>query len=427
MMSSSFNQTEFSAAVEAMPDDGLSIFRQAAARQFGNSGFPTQRDEDWKYTNLSSAAELSNRWLQKDSATEPAQLEWSDITDIQNSMDANWIIIRNGNIDVSAIAASAGLWGSGITVVPLTAGIAQLNTDDPLSAFNAALLKDGIRIHARPDCNTDKPIGLLFADDGNELVSQSRVVIDCGANSALQVVEYAISRGAEQFANAVIEVKLQNGANLDYVRLQKRHAAHIGINRLAATLDTAARLRHCAFDFGNGMGRNDVAVDLRGSNADAKLSGLYLTEGQQHIDNHLSATHSAESASSTQNYRGILGGRSRGVFNGKAIVQAGADGTDANQSNHNLLLSERSEVDTKPELEIYADDVKCSHGATVGQLDESAIFYLQTRGIERREATRMLVRAFAASILDDIPISECESVMTDALSARLDQLSADED
>lgn len=422
MIGNVLNKDDFTAAVRAMPDDSLAGIRHAAAELFSGSGFPTQRDEDWKYTDLTTAAQLSNRWLQDESEVATAKPEWADIASIRDSVDANWLLIRNGVIDVAELQASSKLWGSGIRITPLSAETIDLNTGDPLSAFNAALLKDGIRIHAAPDSNSEKPIGLLFADDENELVSQSRVVIDIDASSTLPVIEYAISRGEEQFANTVVEVDLKEGATLDYVRFQRRHANHIGINRLSATLAADAKLRHCAFDFGNGMGRNDIVADLRGANADARMSGLYLTDGKQHIDNHLSAIHSVGPASSTQNYRGILNGRSRGVFNGKAKVLEGADGTDANQSNHNLLLSRRSEIDTKPELEIYADDVKCSHGATVGQLDEAAIFYLQTRGIDRRVAARMLTHAFAATILDDLSIDACEAVIANALSDRLDEL-----
>jgi Fe-S cluster assembly protein SufD len=183
---------------------------------------------------------------------------------------------------------------------------------------------------------------------------------------------------------------------------------------------------HNAFDFGSAMARNDVEVDIAGPGASANLHGLYLATGKQHIDNHVKVVHGVGPAASSQNYRGILSGQSRCVFNGKAVVLAGADGTDANQSNHNLLLSERSEIDTKPELEIYADDVKCSHGTTVGQLDEAAIFYMRTRGLTEDDAKRALTRAFASGMLSALAIGECQDYISDAIDQRLDELISEE-
>jgi Fe-S cluster assembly protein SufD len=167
-------------------------------------------------------------------------------------------------------------------------------------------------------------------------------------------------------------------------------------------------------------------VEIAGPGAAANLHGLYLATDEQHIDNHVAVTHGVGPATSSQDYRGILSGHSRCIFNGKAVVLAGADGTDANQSNHNLLLSERAEIDTKPELEIYADDVKCSHGATVGQLDESALFYMRSRGLAEEDAKRALTRAFASGKLGALAIDECHDYISDAIDRRLNELISEE-
>ena len=167
---------------------------------------------------------------------------------------------------------------------------------------------------------------------------------------------------------------------------------HIGTNRLIAQLQAESVFSHNAFDFGGALTRNDVIARISGPGASVNLHGLYLASGEQHIDNHTRVEHRVGPAVSEEVYRGILNGRARGVFNGQAIVFEGADGTDANQANHNLLLSDKAEIDTKPELEIYADDVKCSHGATVGQLDEESLFYLRSRGLDSAEATQLLTR-----------------------------------
>jgi len=168
--------------------------------------------------------------------------------------------------------------------------------------------------------------------------------------------------------------------------------------------------------------RNDLRIDLAGEDADAGVGGLYVAGNGQHIDNHVRVDHRVGPARSMQEFRGILGGKCRCVWNGKAIVHAGADGTDAEQANHNLLLSAKAEVDAKPELEIYADEVKCAHGTTIGQLDETALFYLRTCGLDRREARRLMTLAFAQSVVSGIPIDGYREAIADRVSACLDAL-----
>ncbi len=194
------------------------------------------------------------------------------------------------------------------------------------------------------------------------------------------------------------------------------------IGKLIAGLQQDAVLDYASFDFGGSLVRNDVAIDMMQPGAAAKLHGLYLAGAKQHIDNHTRVDHRVGPSVSREEYRGILNGRARCVFNGKAIVHKGADGTDAEQSNHNLLLSDTAEIDTKPELEIYADDVKCAHGATVGQLDKSALFYLRTRGLDQDEAARLLTRAFAARILTASPIEATHAYIARKTDRRLDAL-----
>jgi Fe-S cluster assembly protein SufD len=172
--------------------------------------------------------------------------------------------------------------------------------------------------------------------------------------------------------------------------------------------------------------RNDLQIEIDGPDADARFCGLYLVEDGQHVDNHTRVDHRIGPARSEQEYRGILHGKSRAIWNGKAVVHAGADGTDADQANHNLLLGERCEIDTKPELEIYADDVKCSHGTTVGQLDAAALFYLRSRGIDEAGARQLLTRAFAESIVSKAPIEELHGQLTDRIAAKLARMSVGE-
>jgi Fe-S cluster assembly protein SufD len=191
---------------------------------------------------------------------------------------------------------------------------------------------------------------------------------------------------------------------------------------MTVTAGPDSEFNYCTFDLGGDLVRNDVVVDISAPGASAVLSGLFLAGGQQHIDNHTRVDHRVGPARSRQHYRGILTGNARCVWNGKAIVHAGADGTDAQQANHNLLLSDKAEIDTKPELEIYANDVKCSHGTTIGQLDEAALFYLRTRGLNKDEARQVLTRAFAQTIVAKAPIEAIRDLLEERISARLGEL-----
>jgi len=194
-------------------------------------------------------------------------------------------------------------------------------------------------------------------------------------------------------------------ARLDHVRIQARDRGHVQIHRTSVAVGKNATCRMTGFDLGGRLVRNDLVIDLGASGAEVTFDGLYLAGDGQHIDNHTRVDHRVGPAVSRQEYRGILNGKCRCVWNGKAIVHDGADGTDAAQANHNLLLSEGSEIDAKPELEIYADDVKCSHGTTVGQLDEGALFYLRSRGIGKHRAARMLTHAFASGLVSRVPVA----------------------
>ena len=368
MKSAAINQALFEEAVNAMPPDALSDLRRSAATLFAQSGFPTLRDEDWRYTNLSHAVELSNTWLAAVAGQTPQHA--SQDAAILLAVDAYWIPINNGIVDF----ASANM-PDGVTLTPLSAtpdpgGIA---VDDAMSQLNMALLTDGLRVTVAAGVKLDKPIGLLHQDkaaDGPVFV-QTRIVVDIQEGAAASFVEAHSSSGAgEHFANCVVQLDLAARATVDYVRIQERARNHIQTAKLVANLADGAEFRHCGFDLGGTLTRNEIIAKLQGPNSGVVLNGLYLAGDQQHIDNHTRVDHEVGPTFSSEEYRGILNRKSRCVWNGKAIVHKGADGADANQSNHNLLLSGDAEIDTKPELEIYADDVKCSHGATVGQLDD---------------------------------------------------------
>ncbi|MCJ7592926.1 MAG: Fe-S cluster assembly protein SufD, partial [Woeseiaceae bacterium] len=281
-----------------------------------------------------------------------------------------------------------------------------------------------VHIHAA----TEKPLGLLIIDEANAgaAVSQANVDIEVAPGCDAEIVEYQSSSGSDDhYGNSVVTLQVSQAAHARYVRIQNRRIGHVQTGRLSVAMGKDAQLSMASYDLGGGLVRNDVDIDLVATGANAVFNGLYLASDGQHIDNHTRVDHRVGPATSSQEYRGILNGQCRCVWNGKAIVHKGADGTDAKQANHNLLLSDKAEIDAKPELEIYADDVKCSHGTTVGELDEAALFYLRSRGLDKSQATQVLTRAFAADLVGRAPVSAAKDAIASLVDSRLAELILD--
>ena len=386
----------------------MSGARRAALENLRRNGLPGPRDEDWKYTDLASLVEIANTWLDAGAA-----LPQPGAAEALPEIDAHWIRIGNGQIDDASLA-----------VKRLSDVIENLAPAGRLGDLNVALLHDGLQILVERGATVKRPIGIATYDNaGVTQVSQVRVDIELAPGSSASFVEYQGSAGeADLYANSVVNLEVADGALADYVRIQERDRRHNQTSHLAVRLGKDAQLRHASFDIGGRLVRNDLVVDIASPGSTAEFGGLYLVGDGQHIDNHTRVDHRVGPAISNQEYRGILDGKARGVWNGKAIVHEGADGTDAQQSNHNLLLSRKAEIDAKPELEIYADDVKCSHGTTVGQLDETALYYLRTRGLDRRDARRMLTRAFAQATIGRSPIEQLHEYLGLAVDERLREL-----
>lgn len=405
-----------------LPDNGLAQLRSDAFKSLAQKELPGPKDEDWKYTDLEEIVQISNAWLNAGGGSTTITDEAIDA--VTKGLDASWLVVRNGHVDLSGLA---NVEQAGLHIAPLSTDKRVRPIDSALSDLNSALLRDGISIVVDADSRCPRTIGLLFIDDvdTDPGSSHTRVDITLGTDSSARFVEYHVSSGeGAHYANNIINLSLANGANAEFIRIQERGDMHSQTGLLRAQLGARSRFTHGAFDFGGKLIRNDLQIDINGSDAHVDFCGLYLAGEGQHIDNHTRVDHRVGPAHSNQEYRGILHGRSRCVWNGKAIVHAGADGTDANQANHNLLLTERCEVDAKPELEIYADDVKCSHGTTVGQLDETALFYLRTRGIDDAAARQLLTRAFAERIVATAPVKDLHERLSDRVAEKLSQLSS---
>ncbi|MFQ5635294.1 MAG: Fe-S cluster assembly protein SufD, partial [Gammaproteobacteria bacterium] len=261
---------------------------------------------------------------------------------------------------------------------------------------------------------------VIFVTDGPPIGTQARMLVNAGQRSSARIFEHHVGRGTG-WTNAMTELRCGEASQLTYVKLQNEHheADHIAAQHVRLGVDSVFRAAH--IDLGARLARNDLKIGMTGSGARAELFGLFLADGRRHVDHHTRTDHRAAHTVSREHYRGILSEHGRGVFNGKVIVHEQAGGTDARLDNRNLLLAKTAEIDTKPELEIYTDDVKCAHGATTGQLDEQALFYLRARGIPRHAARRMLVLAFARDIFQQFDAAESELVdyVNRALERRL--------
>ncbi len=421
MKPSLFSMEDLKKAVDNLPNDSLSSTRKAALNEFNKFGLPTTKDEDWKYTDLSLVSEISNRWLAEGALQNTYDPSDETINSLINSIEANWLIIANGTIDTQYFINDKNI---DIKKYSETNAPSVLNR--PLSFLNAALMQDGLKIYIHKP--TIKPLGLLILDNTktNTSLSQVNIDIEVASDCKAEIIEYHHSIGkGDHYSNSVATLKINEGASTHYTKIQDRQINHTQTTHTAIDLKKNSILNMACYDIGGGLIRNDIDINIDEPGVDASLNGLYLTGENQHIDNHIKVEHRVGPASSSQEFRGILNGNNCSVWNGKAIVHKGADGTDANQKNHNLLLSEKAEINTKPELVIYADDVKCSHGATVGQLDESAIFYLRTRGLSTKQATEIITQAFAADLVNRTPISQIKNTVSSLVASRLAKLIMD--
>jgi len=405
--------------------------RGEAIQNFERLGFPTTRDEEWKYTDITPVANLVTTPIfdAEFEDSEPAGIEAFLLKDAECSQ----LVFINGRY--SPRYSSVKFVPQGATIGSLAEAITNeseivqehltryANAEtDVFTALNTAFFDDGAFIHIPNETVVEASIHLLFVATSGEAatVSHMRNLIVAGANCQVKIVESYVCPGDDvYFTNSVTEVVAGAGADIDHykVQLESRHAFHIGTMQIQANTNT--KFSSHSFAFGGRIARNNAGAVMGGQGVECILNGLYLTNGEQVIDNHTVMDHAQPNCASHELYAGILNGKSRGVFNGKIFVRPDAQKTDAKQSNRSLLLSREAEIDTKPELEIYADDVKCTHGATIGELDEDALFYLQARGIPKHEARDMLVHAFANDVLERVKVEALRRQLEEELLVRL--------
>jgi Fe-S cluster assembly protein SufD len=296
--------------------------------------------------------------------------------------------------------------------------------DHPFVALNTAFLQDGAFVSIPRGKAVERPIHLLFVSThdrrGTATVSHPRNLILAGDDSQAMVIESYIGlNNALYFTNAVTEIVAGENAVVAHYKLQRESEEAFHISTVQASLSHNSNFSSHSIDLGGALVRNDVNAVLDGKGIECTLDGLYMVAGRQHVDNHTRIDHVKPHCSSRELYKGVLGGRSKGVFNGKIYVHKDAQKTDAKQTNKNLLLSEDAVINTKPQLEIYADDVKCTHGTTIGQLDQEAIFYLRSRGIDLEAARGLLTYAFASEMIGRIKVEPVRAQLETLLLTRL--------
>ena len=405
-------EDRFAATLDTLPgSSSVRSAREDAMSCFSKVGFPTRKLENWRYTDMSSLA--SSDYDPARSPPDTALIESSKTALSSLGLSGNAVVFVDG-------VPQAGLreWprSKGLTISSLaeewsrpdTRPLPEKYEDVPLAALNTAFGRDGISISVADGYRIPEPIPIvLLTSDRTGNAPQPRIVIKMGeASEASLILHLKGNEETSAWTNLVTQVDLQARSKLAIHRVQELGLSDIHTELLSARVRDAATLEASYVDLGGQLVRNDVHVDLVRPEAECDLYGVFLADKGQHIDNHLRVDHSAPRTVSNESFKGIAGERGRGIFNGKVVVHKDAQKIDATQSSDNLLLSEHAEIDTKPELEIYADDVKCSHGATVGQLDERQLFYLRARGIPEPAARGLLIFAFANEVIQRLPTGE---------------------
>jgi Fe-S cluster assembly protein SufD len=390
----------------------LQKLRRDGFTQFISSGIPTTHVEDWRFTNLASLARTPFRLPYNGRSCVDAKA----LAHHRIPGSACELIFVNGHF--AAALSTLGKLPAGVKVASLAAEIAAapeaiesrlghyLNTQrDPFSALNTAFLEDGVYVHIAKGIVFEAPIHCIFVSvaGSTPTMTHPRNLIVAEAGSQATVIEdYVSLPGGEGrvFSNTATELIAGDNAVISHYMLEREHTDAFNISTLRIEQGRNANVASHSVLLGGGLVRNNVHPVLNGEGGDCLINGLFAGTGHQHLDNYMLVEHAKPHCGSRQFYNGILGGRAHGVFHGRIIVHKDAQKTDAKQTNRNLLLSDEAQIDSKPQLEIYADDVKCTHGATIGQIEENALFYLRSRGIEESAARQMLLHAFAGECLD---------------------------
>ena len=407
----------------------LERVRRAAIARFEALGFPTPKNEDWHFTSVAQIAEAEFRAL---------RVVDHDVTRDElvpfafGATDWPTMVFVNGRF--APELSSLDSIPEGVRVLDLRRALAEEPAfleahltqhagfeENAFTALNTALFWEGAVVHVAKDADIAAPIHLLHVIDANGAkgVSHPRVLVVAERQSRATVIESHVAlTDANYFTNAVTEIVVGEGATLRHYKLQREGARAFHVGTIEAHQARDSHFVSFSLAIGAALSRTNVYTILEGEGCGATLNGLYMLDGEQHGDHQTRIEHVAPNCFSREVYKGVLDGRSHGVFNGKVYVHPEAQKTDGKQSNNNLLLSDGARIDTKPQLEIFADDVKCTHGATVGRIDATALFYMKSRGLNPELARQLLTYAFAADVLEQIEVEEVKEELERMTLAR---------
>jgi len=403
--------------------------RSQAIKNFENKGFPTKKEESWKYTSL-------NAILKNDFSVFPKQENNIEIKDVKkfflHEIDTYKVIFVDG-IFSSFLSSTTH---DGLDVCLMSSALTKpkykmiidtffnqvASKEESLTTLNTAFANEGAYINVPKSRVVDKPIEIIYFSTGNEaaLMVQPRNLIIVGENAHVQIIERHQSLNENPvLTNSVTEIFAQKRAIVDYYKVQNDVQTANLIDNTYISQKQESRVAVHTFSFGGNITRNNLNFYHQGERIDSTLKGITIIGDKQHVDHYTLVQHATPNCESHQNYKTILDGASTGVFNGKIYVEKEAQKTDAFQQNNNILLSDKATINAKPQLEIFADDVKCSHGCTIGQLDENAMFYMQQRGIPKKEAKALLMYAFTSEVTSSVKIPELRTKIAKIIATKL--------
>jgi Fe-S cluster assembly protein SufD len=402
--------------------DWWSELAQQGYERFKELGLPHRRVEAWKYTDL--------RTKLRGGAASALPSENALALDL-SSLETLDVHMENGLVARLPEEAPTGLTilslNQALTRMPdvLESYVGQNSAlaQDSLTGLNSALVEDGVVILVNKDVSIDTPIVIhheLKAPNDDAIFTRNLVILDKG--SQITLIESFDGASGPEMSHSVSEVVINEGAHLHHLKIQSEGPAATNVTTLAVELGEKAEFDSFTLSIGGAVARNEVAVRFAGEHSNANLNGCFILKDKQHCDTTTRVEHAVPNCTSNEVFRSVMADRSRGVFQGKISVEPDAQKTDARMMTRSLLLSDRAEMDAKPELEIYADDVKCAHGATIGSIDEEALFYLQSRGIDRKRAKTLLMSAFVSETLETVPSEPLKSVIRDLIEDRLAQV-----
>ena len=407
--------------LDALRDEG---------RRLSAGGLPSTRMEAWKYTNLAPLAELDFQPSAPGAEVQPAGLDPGALDALEGPAVVfvnGWLSPEHSRLDglpngLRVRGLAQGLTDDPVGVEALIGGTEALN-GDLMAAFNAAFAADGCIVEIEPGAAVQEPVVLRFvaAPGSAPLAYHPRVIVRLGADSSLTLIErHEGPAGVPTWSNPVVDIEVGEEARFSHIKLQAEgeSAYHTALTK--AALAGGARYESHLLALGARLARHEIHIRFDGEGADCQLRGGYMARGSQHIDNTTVIDHAVPHCDSREIYKGVLDDTARGVFQGKIVVRKDAQKTDGHQLNRTLLLSPKAEIDTKPELEIYADDVKCSHGATAGEPEADQLFYLRSRGLDLRTARKLIVQGFMGDLLEEVGHEPTRAVLADRVADWID-------